>query len=92
MLLTRHYNQRPFGKTVCVALIADNDVGKSSKKMQNVCDGGYIKHSSDFSCVCDPEHTVQFNELFVMIRTTETGSQMKACVIYGIQFTQINYL
>ena len=34
--------------------------------MQNVCDGGAIKHGSDFSCVCDAGHTVQFNELFAM--------------------------
>ena len=32
-----------------------------SKKVQNVCDGGAIKHGSDFSCVCDAGHTVQFN-------------------------------
>ena len=34
--------------------------------MQNVCDGGYIKHGSDFCCMCDAGHTVQFNGLFVM--------------------------
>ena len=34
--------------------------------MQNVCNGGFIKHGLDFSCVCDPGHTVQFNELFAM--------------------------
>ena len=34
--------------------------------MQNVCDGGHIKHGSDFSCVWVVGHTVQFNELFAM--------------------------
>ena len=34
--------------------------------MQNVCDGGYIKHGSDFSCVSDVRQMVQFNELFAM--------------------------
>ena len=34
---------------------------KPSKKVQNVCDGGCIKHGSSFSCVCDSGHTVQFN-------------------------------
>ena len=34
---------------------------KSSKKVQNVCDDGCIKHGSDFRCVCDAGHTVQFN-------------------------------
>ena len=31
-----------------------------------ICDGGYIKHGSDFSCLCDAGHIVQSNELFVM--------------------------
>ena len=34
--------------------------------MQNVCNGGCIKHGLDFSCVCDPGHMVQSNELFAM--------------------------
>jgi hypothetical protein len=58
---------------VCDALIANGDVKKSSKKMQNVCDGGYIKHGSDFSCVCDAGYTVQFNELFVMRKKNRNG-------------------
>ena len=41
--------------------------------MQNVCDEGYIKHGSDFSCVCDAGHTVQFNELFAMRRNKRNG-------------------
>ena len=60
MLLTRHYDQRPFDETMCDALIANGDV-KNVKKMQNVCHEGYIKHGSDFSCMCDARHTVQFN-------------------------------
>ena len=36
--------------------------------MQNVCDGGAIKHGSDFSCVCDARHMVQFSELFAIRR------------------------
>lgn len=34
---------------------------KPSKKVQNVCDDGCIKHGSDFGCVCDAGHTVHFN-------------------------------
>ena len=41
--------------------------------MQNVCDDGCIKHSSEFSCVCDEGHTVQFNELFVMMQKNRNG-------------------
>ena len=35
---------------------------KLSKKLQNICDGGCIKHGSNFSCVCDAGHMVQPNE------------------------------
>ena len=73
MLLTQHYNQRPFDETVCDALIANGDVKNHQKKMQNVCNGGYIKHGSDFSCVCDAGHTVQFNELFAMRQKNRNG-------------------
>ena len=48
-------------ETVCDAIIANGGVKNPSKKVQNVCDGGCIKHGSDFSCVCDAGHTVQFN-------------------------------
>ena len=41
--------------------------------MQNVCNGGDIKHGSDFSYVCDAGHTVQFNELFVMRQNNRNG-------------------
>ena len=46
---------------------------KPSKKVQNICDGGCIKHGSDFSCVCDAGHTVQFNELFAMRKKNGNG-------------------
>ena len=49
MLLTRHYDQRPFDETVCDALIANDDV-KNHKKTQIFCDEWYIKNGSDFSC------------------------------------------
>ena len=46
---------------------------KTVKKMQNVCDEGYIEHGSDFSCVCNEGHTVQFNELFAMRKNKRNG-------------------
>ena len=61
MLLTRHYDQRPFDESVCDAIIANGGVKEPSKKVPNICDGGAIKHGSDFSCVYDAGHTVQFN-------------------------------
>ena len=73
MLLTAHYDQRPFGETVCDAIIANGGVKEPSKKVKNVCDGGAIKHGSDFSFMCDAGHTVQCNELFVMRRNKRNG-------------------
>ena len=46
---------------------------KTVRKVQIICDGGCIKHGSDFSCVCDAGHTVQFNQPFVMRRNTING-------------------
>ena len=40
--------------------------------MQNICDGGCIKHGSDFSCVCDAGHTVQL-KLFAMRRNNRNS-------------------
>ena len=66
ILLTRHYDQRPFAETVCDAIIANGGVKKPSKNVQNVCNGGAIKHGSDFSCVCDAWHTINPFKLFAM--------------------------
>ena len=52
MLQTRHYDQRPFDETGCDAIIANDGVKNLSKKVQKVCDGGAIKHGSDFICMC----------------------------------------
>ena len=89
----RHYDQRSFDETMCDAIIANDDVKNPSKKMQNICDGRYIKHGSDFSSVCDAGHTVQFNELFAMRQKNRNGQpDQSVCAIYNIQFTRINYL
>ena len=52
---------------------------KTVKKGENVCDGGCIKHGSDFSCVCDAGHTVDSAELFVMRKNNRNG-QPYQCV------------
>ena len=41
-------------------------MSENRQNVQNICDDGCIKHGSDFSCVCDAGHKVQFNELFAM--------------------------
>ena len=73
MLLTRHYDQRPFNETVCDAIIANGGVKELLEKVQTICDGGPIKQGSDFSFECDAGHTVQFNELFAMRRNKRNG-------------------
>ena len=47
--------------------------------MQNICDGGYIKHGSYFTCVCDAQHTVDPDELFA-IRQNNRNGQPYQCV------------
>ena len=79
MLLTRHYDQRPFDETVCDALITNDAVRKPSKMIQTIFDVADIKHDSEFSCVCDEGHTVQFNELFAMRQKNRNG-QPDECV------------
>ena len=72
MLLTRHYDQRPFHETVCDALITNGDV----KKHQKRCKTFAMEDASNMvqiSCVCDSGHTVQFNELFAMRRNKRNG-------------------
>ena len=54
--------------------------------MQNVCDGGYIKHGSDFTCVCGDGHTVDPDELFAIRQNNKNGQP------YGIQFAPMNCL
>ena len=70
---------------MCDAIIANGGVKEPAKKVQNVCDGRAIKHGSDFSCVCDPGHTVQFNELFAMRRNKRNGQPDEG--VCGIQHT-----
>src|SRR6266536_313983 len=82
MLLTRHYDQRPFDETMCDAIIANGGVKNPSKKVQNVCDDGCIKHGSDFSCMCDAGHTVDLDELFATRQNNRNGQRYKcACDI-----------
>ena len=65
---------------------------KTVKKVQNICDGGCIKHGSDFSCMCDTRHTVQFNEVFAMRKKNGNGQLDEGVCDIGIQFNRINSL
>ena len=46
---------------------------KTVKKVQIICDGGCIKQSLDFTCVCDEGHTVDLYELFAMRQNNRNG-------------------
>ena len=64
---------------MCDAIIANGGVKEPSKQVQNISDGGAIKHGSDFSCVCDSGHTVKPFELFAMRKNNRNG-QPYQCV------------
>ena len=64
---------------MCDAVIANGGVWKPSKKVQNVCDGGAIKHGLDFSCACDAWYTINPFRLFVMRQNNRNG-QPYQCV------------
>ena len=65
MLLTRHYDQRPFDKTVCDALITNGNVKNHQKRCKRLRWWRHQTHS-DFSCVCDAGHKVDPYKLFAM--------------------------
>ena len=84
MLLTRHYDQRPFDETVCEALIANGDVKNRQKRCKTFA-------------MADTSNAVQILVACAMLgirlihtnclrwdRTTETGIRIKVCAIYDI--------
>ena len=61
--------------------------------MQNVCDGGYIKHGSDFTCVCDDGNMVDPDQLFAIRQNNRNGQPYQCvCAIYDIKFAPMNCL
>ena len=58
---------------MCDASITNSDVIKPLKKMQNVCNGGDIKHGSYWSYVCDEWQTINLEELFAMMQNNRNG-------------------
>ena len=70
---------------MCDALIANVGLKNPSKKVQNVCDDGCIKYGSYFGMrrnkrngqpdkgVCDIQHTVHSDELFVIRQHKRNG-------------------
>ena len=92
MLLTWHYDQRPFDEIVCDATITNGGVQEPSKRCKT------------FAMV-EPSNTVQILVACAMLGmrfspmnflrwggTKETGSLMKASAIYNIRFTRMNCL
>ena len=58
---------------MCDAIIPNGGVKETPKKVQNIWDGGAIKHGSNFSYVCDAGHTLDPEELFVMSQNNRNG-------------------
>ena len=90
MLLTGHYDQRPFDETVCDAIIANGGLENHQKRCK-------------MFAMTDASNTVQILVACAMqgIRfssinylgwggTKEMGSQMKAFAIYNRRFTKMN--
>ena len=92
MLLTRHYDQRPFDETVCNSIIANGGV----KNHQKRCKMFAMKDSSNMvqNLVVCAMQGIRFGSINCLRwgGTKETGSQMKVCAIYSIRFTRMNYL
>ena len=92
MLLTQHYDQRPFDKTVCDAIIANGGV----KKRQKRCKTFAMEDASNtvqilVACAIQGIRFSSINR-FRWGGTKQTGSQMKVCAMYSIRFTRMNYL
>jgi hypothetical protein len=92
MLLTRHYDQRPFDETMCDAIIANGDV-KNHQKRYKTFAMAVTSNTVQIRVAC-AMHGIRLIEQNCLRwgRTTETGSHMRVCAIYGIQFTRMNYV
>ena len=92
MLLTRHYDQRPFDETMCDATIANGGV----KNRQKRCKTFAMEDASNTVqiLVTCAMQGIRFSSINCLRwgRTKEKGSQMKVCAIYIIQFTRMNCL
>ena len=92
MVQTRHYDQRPFDETMCDAIITNGGVKNPSKR----CKTFAMDDTSNtiqilVACAMRGIRLISMNCLR-WDQTTETGSQIKVCTIYGIQFTLKNRL
>ena len=92
MLLTRHYDQRPFDETVCDAIIANGGVKNRQKRCKTFAMED-AWNMVQILVVCAMQG-IRFSSInWLRWRgTKETGSQMKVCAIYSIRFTRMNYL
>ena len=92
MVQTRHYDQRPFDKTMCDAIVANGGVKNPSKR----CKTFAMEDASNTVkiLVACAMKGIRFSSINCLRwgGTKETGSQMKVCVIYSIRFTRMNCL
>ena len=91
MLLTRHYDQRPFDETMCDVIIANGGV----KNLQKRCKTFAMTDANTVQIlVARAMQGIRFTSINCLRwgGTKETVSQIKVCAIYGMWFTRMNYL
>ena len=92
MLLTRHYDQRPFDETVCDAIIANGGVKNCQKRCKSFAMADTL-NTVQILVACAMKG-IRFSSMNCLRwgGTKETGSQMEACAIHSIRFTRMNCL
>ena len=92
MLLTWHYDQRPFHETVRDALITNGDVKNRQKRCKTFAMGD-ASNMVQILVACAMQG-IRFSSINLLRwgGTKETSSQMKVCAIYIIRFTRMNCL
>ena len=92
MLLTRHYNQRPFYKPMCHSIITNGGV----QTHQKGCKTFVMEDASNTVqiLVACAMQGIWFSSINYLRwgGKKETGSLMKACAMYSIRFTRMNCL
>ena len=92
MLLTRQYDQRPFDKTVCDAIIANGGV-KPRQKMCKIFVMTDVSNTVQILVACVMQG-IRFSSINCLRWgwTKEMVCQTKACAMYSIWFTRMNCL
>ena len=89
MLLTRHYDQRPFDETVCDAIIANGGVKNRQKRCKTFA---MAEPSNTFKIlVACAMQGIRFSSINCLRLggTKETGSQMEVCAMHTVHSDEL---